>query len=512
VGEPDPKAQRGQRFLDAVERLGNRLPDPALLFVVALFVAWIASAAFAGYGFELPTKAGPEVRHVDNQLTARALVTFLTDMVKTFAGFPPFGLVLVALLGVGVAEQSGMIHAGLKRLLAITPRALLTPMVLVVSILSHSAADAGIVIVLPLGGLLFYAAGRHPLAGIACAFAGVSGGFSANPLPSGLDPLLQGLTQEAVRLIDPDRLVNPLCNWAFMGSSSLLIVLVGWYVTDRIVEPRLAKVTVAIDPNEPIPTAELTKRELRALRTSLATALVLIGLLILAVYPKTSPFRAPNGDLTAFGAPLMQAIIPLVFLLFLVPGLVHGFVSGTFRSSRDVMNGMSRTMSAMGSYIVLAFFASLFIYVFNKSQLGALLAVKGALFLKFLGLPGGVTIILFILLTSFSDLLIGSASAKWALLAPVFVPMLMQLHFSPELVQAAYRIGDSCSNVITPLNAYFPLILAFCHRYVKGVKVGTLLSMMAPYAGAFLVTWVLFLLAFWGLGLPLGIHGVYHYP
>jgi aminobenzoyl-glutamate transport protein len=512
VGEPEPKAQRGQRFLDTIERLGNRLPDPALLFVVALFLAWIASAVFAGYAFELPTKAGPEARHVANQLTGKALVTFLADMVKTFAGFPPFGFVLVALLGVGVAEQSGMIHAGLKRLLAITPRALLTPMVLVVSILSHSAADAGIVIVLPLGGLLFYAAGRHPLAGIACAFAGVSGGFSANPLPSGLDPLLQGLTQEAVRLIDPDRLVNPLCNWAFMGSSSLLIVLVGWYVTDRIVEPRLAKVTVAIDATEPIPTAELTTRELRALRASLATAILLVGLLILAVYPKTSPFRAPNGDLTAFGAPLMQSIIPLVFLLFLVPGLVHGFVSGTFRSSRDVMNGMSRTMSAMGSYIVLAFFASLFIYVFNKSQLGALLAVKGALFLKFLGLPGGVTIILFILLTSFSDLLIGSASAKWALLAPVFVPMLMQLHFSPELVQAAYRIGDSCSNVITPLNAYFPLILAFCHRYVKGVKVGTLLSMMAPYAGAFLVTWVLFLMVFWGLGLPLGIHGVYHYP
>jgi aminobenzoyl-glutamate transport protein len=512
VGDERHEPERGQRFLDAIERLGNRLPDPALLFVVALFLAWISSALLAGYSFELPTKTGPQEKQVVSQLTGTAMVTFLADMVKTFASFPPFGFVIVALLGVGVAEQSGLIHTALKRLLAITPKALLTPMLLVVAILSHSAADAGIVIVLPLGGLLFYAAGRHPLAGIACAFAGVAGGFSANPLPSGLDPLLQGLTQEAVHLIDPTRMVNPLCNWALMGSSTVLIVLVGWYVTDRVIEPRLTRVKVEVDASEPPPTAEVTPAELRGLRASLIVSAISIGLLIWAIAPKSSPFRAPNGELTAFGAPLMQAIIPLVFLLFLMPGLVHGFVSGTFKSSRDVMNGMSRTMSSMGSYIVMAFFASLFIYAFNKSQLGALLAVKGATFLKFLGLPGPVTIVLFILLTASADLLIGSASAKWALLAPVFVPMLMQLNFSPELVQAAYRIGDSCSNVVTPLNAYLPLILGFCHRYVKGMKLGTLLSLMAPFAGAFLVTWILFLLAFWGLGLPLGIHGVYRYP
>lgn len=506
------RARLTDRFLNFIEKAGNKLPDPAVLFVVALVLTWVLSAVLAGYGFEVPSKDGVQARAVESQLTGKALTTFLADMVKTFTGFHPLGVVLVALLGVGVAEQSGFINAGLKRLLAFTPKLLLSPMLILVAIISHTAADAGYVLVIPLGGIIFQAAGRHPLAGIAAAFAGVSGGFSANPVPSGLDPLLQGLTQEAAQILDPSREVNPLCNWLFTGVSSLLIIGLGWFLTDRVIEPRLVNTPVDADPAEVPKMDAITPEERRGLRAGVVAMLVGVAALVLLSWPKTSPLRSPGGELTAFSAPLMQSIVPLIFLLFLLPGIVHGYVSGTFKSHRDVITGMSKTMSTMGYYVVMAFFAALFIYAFNKSQIGALLAVKGAAALKAMALPGPVTIVGIIVLCALVNLLIGSASAKWALLAPIFVPMLMQLHLSPELTQAAYRVGDSTTNIITPLMPYFPLVVAFGQRHVKGTGIGTLVSLMLPYSLTFLVAWTLFLMAFWSLGLPLGIHGVYAYP
>jgi aminobenzoyl-glutamate transport protein len=500
------------RFLNWIEKIGNKLPDPAVLFVVALLLTWGLSALLAGHEFEVPSKAGVQARAVESQLTGKALTTFLVDMVKTFTGFHPLGVVLVALLGVGVAEQSGFINAGLKRMLKFTPKSLLTPMLILVALVSHTAADAGYVLVIPLGGVIFHAAGRHPLAGIAAAFAGVSGGFSANPVPSGLDPLLQGLTQEAAQILDAKREVNPLCNWAFTGSSTLLIMLLGWFITDRVIEPRLAKTEVDADPADLPTMGELTPEERRGLNAGVVAMLIGLGVLAALSASRTSPLRSPGGELTAFSAPLMQSIVPLIFLLFLLPGLVHGYVSGTFKNHRDVIQGMAKTMSTMGYYIVMAFFAALFIYAFNKSQIGALLAVKGAALLKSAALPGPVTIVGIIGLCAAVNLLIGSASAKWALLAPIFVPMLMQLGLSPELTQAAYRVGDSTTNIITPLMPYFPLVVAFGQKYVKTTGIGTLVSLMLPYSITFLVAWTLFLMGFWALGLPLGIHGVYHYP
>lgn len=500
------------RALDLIERVGNKLPDPAVLFVVCLFLVWIVSAILSGHSFEVPSKNGPVPKEVVNQLTGKALTQFLTDMVKTFTGFHPLGVVLVALLGVGVAEHSGFIGAALKRLVSITPRSLLTPMLIFVAILSHTAADAGYVLVIPLGGVIFHAAGRHPLAGITAAFAGVSGGFSANPIPSGLDPMLQGLTQEAVGILDAERSVNPLCNWYFTGISSVLIVGVGWWITDRVIEPRLKRLPVDVDTKDLPQLGELTPAERRGLRAGmLAMALGIAGLVFWALSP-TSSLRAPNGGLTDLKAPLMQAIVPLIFVLFLLPGLVHGFVAGTYSNHREVVQGMAKSMSSMGYYLVMAFFASLFIYAFNQSQLGALLAVEGAAILTAAKLPPGVTIVAIILLCAFVNLFIGSASAKWALLAPIFVPMLMQLGISPELTQAAYRVGDSTTNIITPLMPYFPLVVAYAQKYVKKTGIGTLTSLMLPYSIAFLVTWSLFLLAYWQLGMPLGIQGGYTYP
>ncbi len=488
-------------ILGTIEKLGNKLPDPAVLFIFAMLLTWVVSWLLGGYEFEIPKKTGPEPRQVADQLAGGALVEFLGDMVKTFTGFKPLGIVLVALLGVGVAEKSGFINAVIKALLGVTPAALLTPMLILVGIFSHSAADAGYVLVIPLGGVIFYAAGRHPLAGIAAAFAGVSGGFSANFIPSGLDPLLKGFTEAGAQIIDATINVNPLCNYWFTTASSFLIILVGWFITDRIIEPRLESTDVDGDPDEMPKMEELTAAEKSGMIWAGVAIVLCAGLLVLACWSQESPFRDEKGQL----GPLLSSIVPLIFIFFIVPGIVHGYVSGRFKSHRDVIQGMSSTMSTMGYYIVMAFFASLFIYSFGKSQLGVLLAVEGAGFLESLALPAQFTIVGIILLCAFVNLVVGSASAKWALLAPIFVPMLYQLGIAPELTQAAYRVGDSSTNIITPLMPFFPLVVAFSQRYVKKTGVGTLISLMLPYSLAFLVLWTVFLLAFWGLGIPLGI-------
>lgn len=505
-------ARASSGVLDVVERIGNRLPDPALLFVYALLATWALSYVLAPVAFtELDPRSG-EPLAVRNQLSGPALASFLAGMVETFVRFPPLGLVLVALLGVGVAERVGFIQAGIKAMLGLTPARLLTPMVLVVAIVSHTAADAGYVLVIPLGGVIFHAAGRHPLAGIAAAFAGVSGGFSANFIPSGIDPLLQGFTQSAAQIVAAEREVNPLCNWWFTSASSLLVVLLGWLVTERIVEPRLRAVPVDT-PDEPIPAfAGLSGAERWGLSAGLATMAAMLLMLALAAAPPTSALRAANGDLTAFSAPLMQAIVPLIFLLFLFPSVAYGVVAGTVRSHKDVIAGMAASMSTMGYYIVLAFFAALFTESFKQSNLGALVALKGAAALQALAVPAPVTVTSVVLFTAAVNLLIGSASAKWALLSPIVVPMLMQLGISPELTQAAYRVGDSTTNIVTPLMPYFPLVVVYCQRYMRSAGVGTLVALMLPYSAVFLVSWTLFLLLFWASGVPLGLQAPYAFP
>jgi para-aminobenzoyl-glutamate transporter family len=385
-------------------------------------------------------------------------------------------------------------------------------MVIFVGILSHSAVDAGYVLVIPLGGIIFHAAGRHPLAGIAAAFAGVSGGFSANPFPSALDPLLQGFTQPAAQILDPAVEVNPLCNWYFAAASSMLIVGLGWFLTDKVIEPRLSKSPVDENAESAPQMDSLTKKERKSFLA--ATGVAILGLLVLflVLLPETSPLRGPNGELSSFSAPIMRSIVPLIFLLFWIPGVVYGFRSGTFGTSKDMIDAMTKSMEGMAYYIVMAFFCALFIDAFGRSNIGALLALKGAAVLSSLALPGQMTIIGIIFLTAFVNLFVGSASAKWALLAPIFVPMLMQVGISAELTQAAYRVGDSSSNIITPLMPYFPLVVVYCQRYVKSTGIGTLTSMMLPYSATFLIIWTAFLLLYWFFGLPLGLQASYMYP
>ena len=501
------------RALNGIETIGNRLPDPAVLFLLLLVLTWIVSAILSPIGFtEIDPRNGEPLR-IANQLTGTALATFLVRLVPTFTGFAPLGVVLVALLGVGVAEKTGFINAGLKLILGRTSRSLLTPMLILAAIVSHSAADAGYVLVIPLGGVIFYAAGRHPLAGISAAFAGVSGGFSANFIPSGIDPLLQGFTQQAAQILDAGRMVNPLSNLGFTALSSLLVIGVGWYLTDRVIEPRLQATPVDGDPAAMPKMEELTDRDRRGFLAGMGA--LAAGLLLLALWalPAGSALRAAEGgSLTSFGAPLMGMIVPLIFLLFLIPGVVHGYVAGTVKTHRDIVAGMTAAMGTMAYYLVMAFFAAQFIAAFNSSNVGLLIALKGANFLRDLALPPQVTIVGIILLTSVVNVFVGSASAKWALLSSIFVPMLMGLNIAPELTQAAYRVGDSVTNIITPLMPYFPLVVVFCQRYVKSTGIGTVASLMLPYSVTLFVTWTLFLIVYWIVGLPLGIQGAYSYP
>ena len=502
---------RLERMLAAVERVGNKLPDPAVLFIGLLFIVWILSWLFSYVEFSVIDPRTNQALVVNNQLSGAALTAFFSSVVTNFSHFHPLGVVLVAMLGIGVAEHTGFINAALRSIMSVTKRWLLTPMVILVGIVSHSAVDAGYVLVIPLGGVIFYAAGRHPMAGIAAAFAGVSGGFSANFVPSALDPMLQGISQAGAQILDPSIVLTPLNNYFFTTVSSLLIISVGWFLTDKVVEPRLQQQQLDGDL-EDLPTMDpLEDNERKGLRTAGWAMLLGIAALVITAGLESSAWRSPDGSLFSGAAPLMQSIVALIFFLFLIPGLVFGISSGSVKSSKDMIAGMTKAMNSMAYYLVIMFFIAQFIYAFGQSNLGVLLALEGAAVLKALALPGAITITGIIILTGFINLFVGSASAKWALLAPIFIPMLMQLGISPDLAQAAYRVGDSSTNIITPLMPYFPLVVVFCQRYVKSTGIGTVTAMMLPYSITFLVLWTIFLLVYWAIGFPLGLQASYTY-
>jgi len=499
-------------FLGTVERVGNKLPDPAVLFIALLFMVWVLSWMLSYVSFDVvdPRTNSPLV--IKNLMSGSAFTEFLSVMVTNFSHFHPVGVVLVAMLGIGVAEHTGFINSALRALLNVTPEKMLTPMVIAVGIVSHTAADAGYVLVIPLGGVIFYAAGRHPLAGIAAAFAGVSGGFSASFVPSSIDPLLQGLTQAGAQILDPEVTLNPLNNYFFTTASSLLIISTGWFITDRIVEPRLQNETIDGDEEDLPEMHDLRDQERKGLRWATVSMLLGIALLIATSLPAGSPWRDAGGDISSFQAPLMKSIVSLIFLFFLVPGVVYGIVAGTISSSKDIIVGMTKSMNSMAYYLVIMFFIAQFVYAFGQSNLGVLLALQGAAFLKAMAMPAAVTIVGIVILTAFVNIFVGSASGKWGLLAPIFVPMLMSLGISPDLTQAAYRVGDSSTNIITPLMPYFPLVVVYCQRYVKSTGIGTLTAMMLPFSMSFLVLWTIFLLIYFAIGLPLGIQASYTYP
>ena len=514
---PPPPAKRGAftRFLDIVEWLGNLLPHPVTLFALFAVGVVLLSGLMGALGVTVPDPRpeGTAGRSADGVIRAVSLMNgdglrrIVLNLVNNFVTFVPLGTVLVALLGVGVAERSGLLAAAIRALVLNAPRHVVTVAVVFGGVMSNTASEMGYVVLVPLAAVVFYSLGRHPLAGLAAAFAGVSGGYSANLLLGTVDPLLAGITQEAARLIDPEYMVDASANWYFMIVSTFLITAVGTWITVAVVEPKLGRYDPAqaqINLDEEGGLSPLTPRERRALAWAGVAALGMVLLIALSVVPEWGVLRNPETGALA-NSPFLRGIVALILVFFFVPGLVYGWLVGEFRSDRDVINAMAETMSTLGLYIVLVFFAAQFVAFFGWTNLGAITAVTGADALERIGLTGPLVFVFFILMCCVVNLMLGSASAQWAVTAPIFVPMLMLLGYSPEVVQAAYRIGDSTTNIITPMMSYFGLILAFATRYVKDLGIGTLIATMLPYSLAFLGGWVaLFYLWVFALGLPVG--------
>ncbi len=502
--EPTPELETPNTFyfriLDRIERVGNKIPNPAFLFFLLAVLALVMSAIVSWADVSVIHPGTKETVKAVNLLTVEGLHRILTGLITNFTGFAPLGVVLVGILGITVAEASGLISAALRILVMNSPKRLLTAVVVFAGVISNMASDIGYVVLIPLAALMFLAVGRHPLAGLAAAFAGVSGGFSANLLLAPTDALLAGLTQEAARIIDAAYIVTPAANYYFLAASTFLVTILGTWITEKVIVPRLGeyKGDVVADKLE-----RLNADEKRGLLWTGVAAAIFVGLILWGTIPDDGFLRdAKTGSLIR--SPFLTGIIAVVFFGGVLLGVVYGFASKSFTKIDDVVHAMEGGMRTMSVYLVLAFFAAQFVAFFNWSNLGLILAVEGAEVLRSLELSGITLIIAFVILSILLDLFIGSASAKWAVMAPVFVPMLMLLGYSPELTQACYRVGDSVCNIITPLMSYFPLIVAFAQKYDPKAGIGTIMSLMIPYSIVFFIGWTIFLVIWFLFELPLG--------
>jgi aminobenzoyl-glutamate transport protein len=487
------------KFLTFIEKTGNKLPDPATLFVVGTALIFILSTMVANLDWRVIDPNGNAIVAFD-LISSDGCWWLLSSMVENFIRFPPLGIVLVGMLGIGLAEKTGFLPALLHFSITHVHQRLLTPATLLLGIISSIALDAGYVVLIPIAAALYIAAGRSPLTGIAVSFAGVSAGFSANLFITALDPLLAGFTQSGAQVIDAGYQVAVTANWWFMIVSTIMLTLVGWFVTERYVEPAIAGVA---DQNLAEGVIELGDIEKRALLYAVLSVFVLLIVFYFAI-------TLDNGPLFGAGKRFdrwIEVTVPLLFILFFIPGLIYGILSGNVKNDRDVAIILGEVMSRLGPYIVLAFFAAQFIAAFNQSGLGQMLAIAGGQFLRELMVEDALLLSCFVLMVVLINLVIGSASAKYAFFAPVFVPMLMQIGISPELTQAAYRVGDSVSNVITPMNPYMIIILMEVKKYVRGSGLGTVVAMMLPYSIAFLIAWLVLLILWINTGLPLGPGG-----
>lgn len=508
-GEPS----RLVRFFETIGRWGNRLPDPLTFFLGFCVLVFLASALFAGTSADIVQRSG-DVKHVvvESLFTIEGIAWMFQSAVANFIEFAPLGSVLVVMLGIGLSERVGLMAVALRVLVASVPSNLITATLVFGGVMSSMANDAGYVVLTPLGALIFASVGRHPLAGLAAAYAGVSGGFSANLLVTGLDPMLSTLTQQAARIVDPNYVVYPTSNYYLMFVSTFVITIVGTLVTTRIVEPMLGK----WDPSQGEVSQEaaasmaaksgVESEERRAFFISMATGdLLTVALLLLGLIPGAPLHKPLAPDEPAINAlnPFFGSIEILITIAAIIPAIVYGILTKQITNDKDFARLLSDSMRTMASYVVLAFFAGQFIAYFNHTNLGAVFAVKGATFLGELGLSGVSLILGFMITTMIANLFVGSASAKWAFMAPIFVPMLM-MDLSPELTQATYRIGDSVTNIISPLLPYLPVIITFAQKYDRKAGMGTLFSAMLPYSIAFFLSWSLLLLIWFFLELPLG--------
>ena len=491
-----------QRWLNGLEVMGNRLPNPVLMFIY-FCLAIIAISVVSEY-FNIAAKhpVTADIITAKSLLSSDGIKWMVGNAVSNFIQFAPVGSVLVAILGIAVAEDSGLLGHALQRVAANAPPRVLSSVVVFAGVMSSIGFDSGYVVLIPLAALIFKAAGRSPLAGIAAAFAGVSGGYSANLLLGPVDAILSGISSEAVALVAPDRLVLTSANYYFTLISTVFITIAGAWVNEKIVEPRLAKPTASHDDNQ-----ELNKNsaELKtALRRVGIFSIAFVGFLLYLVLPANGLMRNPDPSGLA-ALPLLNGIVVFIALYATISGIIFGYSTGKYQRHHDWIAGMEKGIGTLSGYLVLMFFAAQFVNYFNWTGLGAISAINGANWLAGLGLSKISLLVGFILISASINLLIGSASAKWALMAPIFIPMLYLLGVDPESAQMAYRIGDSSTNIITPLMPYFGVVVAFAQRHDNTAGMGTLIALMLPYSMVFLIGWSLLLSVWLAVGLPLGL-------
>jgi len=502
------------RSLDSVEKVGNKLPNPATLFLILTIITMVISAICSAAGVSgtyqsIDVANGSMVEktvEVVNLLSADSIRHLVTTVVSNFTSFFALGTVFTIILGVGVADGSGFLAALLRKVATSTPKQYITAVVVFLGIMSNIASSTGYVVLVPLGAILFMAFGRHPIAGLAAAFAGVSGGWSANLLIGTNDPMFAGMSTQAAQTIDPGYTVLPVANWYFCIVSTILLTILGTWVTDKIIEPRLGTYT----PEKTEAVEGISLNESRGMRFAGISALVYLVIMLSLVLPTNGLLRNPATQ-GILSSPFMSGIIFFMMLLFLIPGIFFGIGAGTIKSDKDVIRMMNEAIAGLASFMVLIFFASQFTNAFSYSNLGTVLSVTGAQFLERVGFVGLPLIIAFIILTAFLNIFIAVDSAKWAMMAPIFVPMFMQLGLSPELTQMAYRIGDSCTNIIAPMMPFFVLTVAFFQKYDKKAGIGTVISTMLPYSLTFMVGWLILLIIWYLTGLPLGPGAPIHY-
>ncbi len=510
-GTAEAPAKRGglDRFLDTVERVGNAVPHPAVIFLILILLVIALSVVLSALGVQITYDQLDPVSHeiVETTTAVRSLLSgdgirfMLTSPVANFLGFGAVGVILIAMIGVGLAEESGLIATLVKKIVLVAPRSIFTFIVVMLGVVSSIAADAGYLVLVPLGAAAFHSLGRHPLAGLAAGFSGVAAVFLVNLFVTPTDALLVEMTNDAVRLTDPAREITLVSNLYFMIASSLLMGVICTLLTEWFVEPHLGP----YKGDAPVVAADaLSVDESRGLRFTGRALLVFVIVVGALTVPPGAVLRHPETGEIMSGSPFMSGLIVLISLLFLALGYAYGRGAGTIASVTDAINRIVKTYSGLAGLVFLLLVISQFIAFFNFTNMATVLAANLAEFLEDMPINAVGYIVLFVFTVMIIDLVITGAVAKWAIFAPVFIPLFMRLGGDPDLVLAGYRVGDSPANVITPLNVYLGVMVGFAQKYVKDAGIGTIVALMLPYTVILTVAWTLLLIGWYLLGLPLG--------
>ncbi|MFC2947040.1 AbgT family transporter [Virgibacillus sediminis] len=496
------------RFLNTVEVLGNKLPDPIVIFIALMGIILVGSFVASLFNLRATNPATGEEVEAVNLLTGEGIVQILTESINNFSNFPPLGMVLVVMIGIGIAERTGYFETAMKRVIEVSPKKLIIPAIILVGIIGNVAGDAAPVVLPPIAAMVFIKLGYHPFAGLIMAYAAAVGAFSANFLIGMTDALALSFTEPAAQLVNSDYTGNIAMNYYFIAVSAVILLVVTYFIATKVTIPRLGTYDSSqlADKDE-----QLEEREVKALRWANISMLITSAVFLLMVIPENGILRNQETGSIMNDSPFMNSIVFIITILFFVPGLVYGLKAKTIKNTKDFGNVLSESMASMGSYIVLVFFAAQMLAYFKWSNLGPIIAIKGADLMQAMNFTGIPLIIGALVLAGCINLLIGSASAKWAILAPVFVPMFMLLGYDPAFTQMLFRIGDSFTNPITPMLPYLPLLLAFAKKYDKNVGLGTLIANMLPYSIAFFISWLVLVILWLFLGLPLGPGGEVFY-